>query len=1740
MASQQSASSRGASAKRGGWKGATTTVVETPHRWQSGAAPGRTTAGPTWGRYRRTRVMILGIISIWLIGLLVWYLLFRPAMTPMVTVVATRYDMPLPPNSWATEDLRGIKELDSQTLRLFDGSAAWESEERGIRQLEQHLKSAKPRIERSGMLMLYWSMPGCVDDEGQPCFIPPGASPHRSETWLPLADVLEEIKKQDLPTSVHKLMILDVSRERANWSVGMLTTTFPAAVEKVVNQSGIPNLAILLSASPGQAAVASTELRGTVFGRAMTIGLAGAADARASGGNGNGRVSLHELLHYTTDRVEKWTKAHRGLPQQPMLVPSTTPDVNLAYAMSTSSWRKLDAQSKRQESAPPVVAVATLTKLWKTHDRLAAERVYRFDPIGWRHFQHQLLRLEQLTTAGDAYRQQAIDLATQLSSQCDALDSRLAAAMVRPSIFSYSQVMTPTPDKLSPGRSLPSLGTADLLASVVPQQSRLVREQLSLVASQPTENGIVEALRVIEEAKLPTDPVEVHFLRLVARFHVPQLWSSSTVVGKAIDVRRRASELAIQRGDITLLGDERAYALSRGERIDSDRARRMAEDLLLAGNAAAGVDASSLYTSAETALASSQQAYLDAAISLASRDEAWSEAIYFAKWLAEPQTSQADQRSADDAIRTELLPMISALRRFDEATSRSENQDVTSSRFDATSSAQLTAAHRALHERLKKAIAAATGGKGTDAANVNKLENLLTLPMIPWLQRDALRRKLTETLGELETLAAAPPVPKTGEEQVAEPPADQMARLESSWTVHPLIAALSLESEASIVASDPLPGSTDKPAVTTPTSIEAPVSQANPTTPPALDLSLPTSPDIAIDGELFSADGKVETKEFATSQTADAPKPQATAQEKGEKSDPEATNPSQLFATLDKQAAVIRARLMRLSAPELIVLPELAASATESSVRTRASLSGWSDLCKTDSLLRAAAPLWFPAPVDDPIGRLRSRDLQQLLLAEADRALVDFYGPPAPRREPFFATATSQLLSLAREIDPPTTTIQSQFEQLGDLLNRRTEAARSAVAVSASDILLIDQTPSVTSQVRISAPVPAIAASLPEAEAAIYFTDDQGRVGSTARILDTKSLMTQSNPVAWESVFVAAGLESRGPLMAAVANVRGNEFAAPLLLRAAGGKRIEFAKPTYGPPTVTIHGFRRRQASVVFVLDCSHTMKALDEVESPDGGVRATSQRMELAKGALRSMLTQLAERGDARVGVRFFGHRVGWSTVEANKLLRQNRYAGEIPPELQPYADVENILPLGRFDSVIAGRVFEAMKTVEPWGESPIYLSITEALRDFAQEDGESEKSIVVITDGKNYQFNAPSQLARTKDDVLAARGSRDIKVHIVGFNIEPSESEVASREFREIAEATGGEFLPATSAGSLVRSLESVLRAAEFTVASTGDGSSQSARIGSTLTLPKINAPQTFAAEFEAAKQELLLSGGEAVELNVARNGTRLEVPPFLKGSPKFVRLAPVVRGQATGIQVGIHRPVRQEGRVIVPMSLQDSDQYFVTRPVEWWVEVRPRQASSESEPSGYYFYDPIYEAEKSVPLWNCVANNWPTSARQAEITTFCKFAKTNPTVAIPLLEVAGTPPPSPAGFPVEGMTGVTYQARYVHDEASGRLQVGIVERHSSSSLGVGSLKVSLSLSPKSAVHQFDSENGIVLHTFDFERVPTADLGSMVIHFTSREDLRSGAIELTEPVILDIADRSDLIGPQPITNEQTTGGIR
>jgi Mg-chelatase subunit ChlD len=572
---------------------------------------------------------------------------------------------------------------------------------------------------------------------------------------------------------------------------------------------------------------------------------------------------------------------------------------------------------------------------------------------------------------------------------------------------------------------------------------------------------------------------------------------------------------------------------------------------------------------------------------------------------------------------------------------------------------------------------------------------------------------------------------------------------------------------------------------------------------------------------------------------------------------------------------------------------------------------------------------------------------------------------------------------------------------------------------------------------------------------------------------------------------------------------------------------VDYRPPVYGPPQVTVLGYERKRASVVFILDCSHSMQTLATVEAPGAQSRTQASRMEVAKGALRALLGDMAEQGTVRVGVRLFGHRVGWSTTEADKLLRQTSYGDDIPAALRPYADVENVLPLGRFDSLAAGRVFDKLQTVKPWGESPLYLALQQAVGDFGPDDN-AARSIVVVTDGQNYQFNPPREFQPALADVLSAAERARVAIHIVGFDLPQNEAQAAGREFTEIASRTGGSYAPASSVTALLNSLQRLLRPGEFQVTSGGSPVGE-AELGQPVVLRGQRGRQRYDVQFENRREAVELAGGEAVELAIRRGEPRLEVLPYLKGNPRFEPLVTSGDNAQTPLQAGIHRSIRTPEGVQFPISLQHSEGHFVPRPAELWVEVAPVGLPPESSPGPYIFYDAPFAPETTVPLVTLLARNWPPEAAKAEIRVWAKNVATPPTEERPLAEIADRLPDGGGGFSIPGVSGVTYQVRTAGGNGEA-LAIGLIERHERPE-SVGSLKVTLAPVATRATHQFDRQNRIVLHTFHYEQAAGDLRGRLSVQFTLRSSALQHSWQTSQPTIIDVADRSDLLELSPPT---------
>ncbi len=781
---------------------------------------------------------------------------------------------------------------------------------------------------------------------------------------------------------------------------------------------------------------------------------------------------------------------------------------------------------------------------------------------------------------------------------------------------------------------------------------------------------------------------------------------------------------------------------------------------------------------------------------------------------------------------------------------------------------------------------------------------------------------------------------------------------------------------------------------------------------------------------------------------------------------------------------------------------------------------------EADRLARAAAPIGLPPLDDDPVRRLRQWDLQRLLLWNCQRALDDFWGPAHESEQPYFALAAADYLRDVQAIGEAEPAMLAECDRMSKLLESRRLAATSGLATVASDILLVDPSDRVTIKMGVRPGRDDAVAGLPSGRAALFVRDSQGRIGGTDRSLNLPLADAANEPLKLDLAVPGTALADRGPLLQATALLRGNRFAAPFLLRSTGGVRIDVVPYHYGPPQVTLGGRSRRRASIEFILDCSHSMSDPTDMEGVGGTQRIS--RLDAAKMALRGMLSQLAADGDARVGVRFFGHRVGWNLKKPEQMLRQTDYAHPIPDDLRPSEDVELVLPLGRFDQVVAGGVLDTLKTLKPWGETPLFLALTQAIGDFAEDEPGTERSIIVITDGMNYQFNSPHP--KTREDVTAAEGDHKIPIHIVGFGIPAAEVAQATRDFTALADQTGGSFVTVSDGtAARVRSLENLLGPKQYVV-SNGEGAViGQAQVGAAVTVvPKPNGMQPYTVALGTLTADLELAGGEHAELMLGADARSIHAAGYEHGDPEFAPLLHGGQGAATGWQFGVHRPIRQQAGVRIPVSIQRTDRQFSQRPAEVWVEIRPLGEDKSTNFPRYIFYDGNFEPGTPAPVLGLLAEEWPAAAKQAEVRVWTKFERTTPGWTMKLADVANKLPTTTAGHTLSGLPGVAYQVRAQRGAKPGeRYRVAVVERYTDESTGPGSLKVELDPPPARIVHRYDRENHLATHTFYLDETDDQAVGAYELRFTRLADLQRGALQLAEPLLRGVSDTGDVIRP-------------
>jgi hypothetical protein len=787
-----------------------------------------------------------------------------------------------------------------------------------------------------------------------------------------------------------------------------------------------------------------------------------------------------------------------------------------------------------------------------------------------------------------------------------------------------------------------------------------------------------------------------------------------------------------------------------------------------------------------------------------------------------------------------------------------------------------------------------------------------------------------------------------------------------------------------------------------------------------------------------------------------------------------------------------------------------------------------SDLLDAERPLRRLASLRGAAQ-GDSFRRIQRRHLQDLLLWHGQRALDDFWGTTKPGVPQYFAAVAEAYIADVRLLAQPDAEMERSIQRLGSLLERRSEAAIRGLASTSTDLVLVDEASPATAQVGIRET--SAAAGLPAGIAAVYLRDDNRPIPQTLRRLEVGLGAAGWQDSRREVAITVQGrdLANRTVAMQAVVMFRGHEFPAPLMQRNVGGPLVEVRRPPAGPSRVTLRGTRVKKASVVFILDCSHSMADAVPVEAPDSGNRvAQMPKMNIAIDAMQGMLERLGEQGDVRVGVRFFGHRVGWRTDQNGVIARQENYPGGVPATLRPYEDIEQFLPLGRFDSVTAGNVNRRLKTLKPWGESPIFLALMQALNDFSGEDAYADRHVVVITDGMNYQFNPPPEAAPSLKDVETAYASHGVGVDIVGFGIPDQERSTAVSDFTQLAQGTKGSFTLATNASSLIRRLDQLLVKTRFRVLDDQSRTLGEADLGGSITLKSpARSPQVCTIEVEQLRATTLFRGGEALQLAISRDGRKIISLPYEEERPIFVPLVTAEPASPSGYHAGLHRPIREAEALVFPISFQRDDAGIPLPPAQVWIEITPLTQGRRMVSDCYVFFDASYELDMPVPLMRCRCLNWPKGADQAEVRVWCSGEPVAPTEVVPLAKVADRTPLLGEGFELACIAGVRYQVRDLDRAKAGdRLQIRLVERHTAG-VPANAVKVELFGRPDRMAHQFDWDRGIVLHSFEYDAGTLQTGPPAELRFCTRDKFTSVAWRMEQPMILDIARHIEVVLP-------------
>jgi Mg-chelatase subunit ChlD len=1688
-----------------GWRRTKQVPAVPSHSWQV-ELRGRRSPERRWHRYRLAGLLIV------LVGLIATFLrvaVDAPRKTPVLIVTDFRPHS-IPQSPWLAEEIERLKLLNQTTLTIKDCHPGASSES-ALTGLTQNLSELAATAKQTGSVIVYVRLPGLVDDAGRPCLLMPDASLLQSEDWLPVEQVLDQIAGEVLPLHVHRLVVFDRCQPARVWQAGSLVDTFPTQLAHLMKRKRDAgrwtSLAVLTDTSAGQTGWAARTTGGSVFGEAVWLALSGQADEIRHGGNGDQHVTQTELGAFVTARTSLWARTQRGQNQTPALLGSTRNNVHLCWAAPRETqrvWR--DTAARMFEPTDVYASLQQLAEFWKQRVEIQTLQPWKADPVSWQQLHRDLVRYEQLIAGAAGAQQERSEVERSVRTLFDRLSESVRSRL---------------PLKAGEARLHHRHLTQRFSPGAAAENDR-VSQALNQLRTAPSRQLAVSLLQDLASHGIVPQDWDLVVIHHLAHDAPDASWSRT-------DLMSRVLRLLDSFGDFQAMPEVAASRILEPLSHTMEVDVRAILDRLFVGTPQDLDLAEQWLTTTEEELSQAKRSALDLAQAIECCDRATSELPRLAEWVCGP-TDQSYLEGHRQHV-NDWVAATTICQQLNQLLELCQEQGGTPEKIHRA--AGLTVQLNRELERLWTRVAHTYDRLLTapvDPTVVAEMEHLLSTSLLPRqpdsqsrhpvdqrlclyeaCQKAMVQLDLTRTnpaqrpqsadIDHHQDLAAvnASVVTEPALSTTVETSADRLHETMDQATPHPMLMMLDLSDPASnggsAVRSFSHAESLSDVAVATVTdSSAAPASPPNfgPAQTPTAGVSMTTRRNV-IASAAFEHAG---------------------------------------LDRSDRQAAAIRQHVAN-------VLQQLdrdhLASFDSTESRDRAWRAQARHVCQT-------AP-WLPGRLPfNPCQRIELTAWGRHLRRQAAAFAEDFWLGPADRPIPFFVSAAGDLLDAAELCEAAlgfslTAAGREAESAVRQQLARYRSAEQPSLQVTAIALPQVLATDDLPTTVSVTRPADAV---LPAGTAAVFLShtngDAEAMTDRAAAPLPAAMAGTQE-PVRATILLssTAVASSSAGHQARAIAYFRGHRFIDDFPLAPSRGLTVVSSPGANSPTSVTVRTHQRRPNAILLILDASASMT--DSVARE--GTRGSIRKLDAAVDALSSLLEDLSEQPEVQVGVVLYGHRVAAGETAASGVVRQPLYLQRFPfpANLQPFEDIETVLPMGRFGRIEQGMIDERLRWVKPWGETPLYLSIIEGLRQFETLSADVTKTMIVITDGLNYQFNPTPEKQTLLQDVLNAVVGQDVAIHLVGFGLADQHVAQARQEFSRISFATGGSAdVTVRDAGRLRSHLRSLYQPARFSIEGQ-PGTRSLAEVGQPIMLPTPAAEgDRYELRFAAARSLLSVWGGEKLVFRPAEDGTLRVVADLPE---RAVSLQARDSGHASPCEIVASRPVWKGSQLVVRWSLRQRDGQFTPRPRFGYFHLTPLDSSGTDVDAAAVCMGPADVPGQPLPTWEFRIADWPRSAVTLRLEGWvCPesvAADSSESIAT-LLEMQSR---SEAWQPLPD-TSVSWQIR--QDGST----VTLAERYQTAPAEPGlwselpaDLRSPHQLDlpepqPLPALLQverrLDDEHQLFVQTWTFERPLTpVELSQMSFQFTRLSRFRSQSWELASSLFLPVAADALVIQPVP-----------